>query len=111
MKTPKSGITLCALDEIPDPGAVGIELDNGGDILIARLGATLSAYVNECPHQGTPLETFPNRFLTRDKQHLLCSPHGARFRIDNGICVRGPCKGEALRPIRIKISGGKVVTI
>jgi len=111
MKMPEPGSTLCTLEEIPDPGAIGIELENASDIIIIRQGAALCAYINSCPHQGTPLETLPNRFLTRDKKYLLCTTHGAWFRIEDGICVHGPCKGDALRSIRVKLLGGIIVTI
>jgi nitrite reductase/ring-hydroxylating ferredoxin subunit len=102
---------LCAVDEIPDPGAIGVERAGGVDIIVTRNGDKIHAYENSCPHQGTPLETFPNRFFTGDRQHLLCSTHGARFRTEDGMCIHGPCKGVALRSIRIAVHLGKIRTI
>ncbi len=111
MKTTAPGTRLCAVDDIPDPGAVDIELENGADIIITRRGKTIRAFKNACPHQGTPLETFPGRFLTRDKQHLLCTTHGARFRMDNGMCIHGPCRGKPLQRVHIRLMNGEIRTI
>ncbi len=102
---------LCRTDEIADPGARGFEFetDDGPiDIILVRVGDNICGYRNSCPHQGTPLETFPDRFLTADRTELLCSTHGARFRLADGFCVSGPCKGKALSPIATVMIDGFV---
>ena len=58
------------------------------------------AYLNSCPHTGAPLNWQENQFLDLSKTHILCSIHGARFRIENGLCIEGPCKGQMLKRIR-----------
>ena len=98
---------LCRLDDIPDPGARSFEIDGSDgplDVVVVRHGGRLFGYINSCPHQGTPLETFPDRFLTRDGAQLICSTHGARFRVEDGFCTEGPCKGRRLRPIAVDVS-------
>lgn len=97
-------------DDLEDPGAVSMVMGDGGsrlDILIVRRGDEIWAYENSCPHQGTPLETFDARFFTTDKKRLLCSTHGAEFRIEDGRCLKGPCKDLALRvlPVFVDDSG------
>ena len=37
------------------------------------------AYVNRCPHAGTPLDALPNEFFTEDGRYLICATHGAVF--------------------------------
>ena len=106
-----AGIELCRLDEIDDPGARGFDLataDGPLSVIVVRLGPSVYGYVNRCPHQGTPLETFPDRFLSRDGKELICSTHGARFRAEDGYCVRGPCKGLVLQPCATFSQGGVV---
>lgn len=71
------------------------------EIVVIRRGGVLYMYENRCPHQGTPLETFPDKFLNEDGSLLICSTHGARFRVEDGLCVSGPCKGQSLRPLMI----------
>jgi len=78
------------------------------DFFIYRRGDRLLAYRNACPHQGTPLELFPDRFLTGDGRRFLCSTHGAQFRIEDGYCLKGPCKGKSLEALAIEINAGWV---
>ena len=105
---------LCRLDEIPDPGSKGFDLDDGegGDgtrmIFVVRAGATLRAYENSCPHTGGPLDWVPDQFLTREKDMILCATHGALFRLDDGHCLAGPCAGERLTPLPVRIEGESV---
>ena len=55
----------------------------------------LFGYIDRCPHNGTPLAVFPDRYLTRERDLLLCGTHGALFRIGDGRCIAGPCEGRA----------------
>ena len=103
---------LCALAEIPDGGAKGIDAGTCGltrDLILLRRADNVFAYVNRCPHQGTPLETFPDKFLDQTGELLICSTHGARFRVRDGFCVKGPCEGASLEPVAIRIEDGNVV--
>lgn len=92
-------IAVCRADEIAEGQARGFVIGEGAarrDVVLVRRGGVLRAYVNSCPHQGTPLETFPDRFLNHGGSLLICSTHGARFRVDDGVCISGPCLGKAL---------------
>ena len=73
---------------------------------------TLAAYENHCPHAGGPLNQFPDRFFSRDQRHLLCTRHGAKFDIQDGTCVHGPCVGMRLNslPITVDAETGDVST-
>lgn len=59
------------------------------------------AYRNNCPHIGAPLNWVANQFLTEDKKHIVCALHGALFRIEDGLCIAGPCYGESLEALPI----------
>ena len=100
------GIVLCRLEEIEDGGANGFVLGEGLDaeeVFVVRHGRRLYGYVNSCPHTGVPLEIVPDRFLNADGSHIICSTHGALFRIEDGHCVAGPCAGDCLTaaPLRL----------
>ncbi|MEQ9555544.1 MAG: Rieske (2Fe-2S) protein [Rhodospirillales bacterium] len=99
--------TLCQLDDIDDGGSAGFEVA-GKLVMAIRQGDTVFAYVNSCPHVGTPLDMWPGRFLTRDGEYILCATHGALFRIEDGHCVAGPCVGRGLTPIGTRIENGAV---
>lgn len=103
---------LCALDDIEDGGALGFD-DVGGDhhpgIFVVREGSRVFGYVNDCPHWNITLDYVPGRFMNRDKQMIQCANHGARFRIEDGLCVFGPCHGERLTPVAVSVENGRVV--
>lgn len=69
----------------------------------------MRGYVDSCPHAGWPLAMF-DRYLTREKDLILCSGHGALFRIADGVSIGGPCAGEALEPWPIMVIDGTVRT-
>jgi nitrite reductase/ring-hydroxylating ferredoxin subunit len=92
-------IFLCQVAALDDPGTKNIVLGDGEDaldIIVVQTDGARHAYVNSCPHQFIPLETFPNHFFTEDKKYLVCSGHGARFAPESGACVSGPCLGRGL---------------
>lgn len=105
---------LCRVDEVPEGGALGFRFGSGPDlaaILVAKRGGALYAYHNACPHLGTPLDFLPGRFFDRDGRHLLCGTHGARFRLEDGVCISGPCSGKRLGRAEIRIEAGEVALI
>ena len=101
---------LCRIEDIPDGEARGFPAAPGGftGIFAIRRGARVFVYVNSCPHIGVPLEPVPDRFLDRKREMIVCSAHGARFRVEDGVCVSGPCLGEALEPIEATVADGAV---
>ena len=66
------------------------------------------AYVNRCPHVGTPLDWWPNEFFTEDGRYLICATHGAVFAPDTGLCLEGPCQGARLERLRVSRRGGEI---
>lgn len=69
----------------------------------------LFAYRNECRHIPMTMDWVENRFLSRDRCHIQCATHGARYEIDTGLCVEGPPAGEHLRKLTVEIREGDVV--
>lgn len=78
------------------------------DVFIVRRGDRAVGYVNDCPHRNLPLDLVPGRFLDRAGAYILCVNHGARFDIDSGACVRGPCAGRSLTPVALAVADGAV---
>lgn len=102
---------LCAADEVEEGGARGFLLGAGPareDVVLVREGGCLFAYRNRCPHQGTPLEIFPDRFRDPATGLLVCTTHGARFRPADGVCVSGPCLGKRLAALALREREGAV---
>jgi len=108
---PQHGTQLCPLHEIREPGARGFLFGDGKDrfdMFVVRQGDSVVAYVNECPHAFTPLETWPDKFLTLAEDEIICSTHGALFNIGDGLCTSGPCTGKALIPIPVVVENGMI---
>lgn len=99
---------LCRVEDIENPGARGFSLPGAepAEIFVVRTGDAVNAYINSCPHIGTPLEFRPDQFLTRDRSEILCSTHGARFEISSGACIAGPCRGQSLQRVPVKVVDG-----
>jgi nitrite reductase/ring-hydroxylating ferredoxin subunit len=76
------------------------------DGFIINVRGRYRAYVNRCPHAGTPLDQWPNEFLADDGHHLVCSTHGAVFDPDSGVCLEGPCPGASLDVLLVESDGG-----
>jgi nitrite reductase/ring-hydroxylating ferredoxin subunit len=67
------------------------------------------AYVNRCPHVGTPLDLWPNDFYSEDGRALICSTHGALYEPTTGYCTAGPCAGDALAALPLARDGDTLV--
>jgi nitrite reductase/ring-hydroxylating ferredoxin subunit len=109
--TSATGGALCPLADLAEGVPRGLTASTGEgllEMLVMRQGGRLVAYLNRCPHRGTPLDWAPDRFLAPDGTHFQCSTHGARFRIADGYCVAGPCRGERLRAVAVRVEGGMV---
>ena len=102
---------LCRLDELADPGSKGSQANLGGtveEILVVRRDNRVFGYINSCPHTGGPLDWMPDQFLSTDKRHIQCATHAALFRLDDGICVAGPCAGDRLTAVPLQVESGNV---
>jgi nitrite reductase/ring-hydroxylating ferredoxin subunit len=102
---------LCRVDDLAHTGAKSVILGQGAnrlDVVIVERGGARFAYVNECPHQFIPLETFPDHFFTEDRRHLICSGHSAMFVPETGLCIEGPCEGDRLASLAIVERDGAI---
>jgi len=106
-------LRLCRLDELPEGeelDAVGFPADvaHRAGIFVLRVGNGVRAFVNRCPHRGSPLNWTPDRFLDVERKHIVCATHGAVFKVEDGVCVSGPCLGDALEPVCAEVRNGDV---
>ncbi len=96
---------ICALADLDATGAkefeFGVPRQFWGFVL--RWGGAVHAYVNSCPHVGLPLNLSGDSFFDIDGKLLLCQMHGALFRPEDGVCVSGPCEGDALKRLAVEL--------
>ena len=105
---------ICRLDELTDPDCRGTAVMLEGrlqDIFVVRQGNQVYGYLNSCPHTGGPLDWLPGQFLDLEKKYIQCKTHDARFRMHDGECVAGPCRGDSLVMVPTAIDEGDVVIL
>ena len=103
---------LCTVVDIPLDGARGYTIDiNAGPVavFVVRKGDAIHAYINRCPHMGTSLDWQPDKFLDSSNSLIQCSTHGALFRIEDGLCIHGPCINQSLTGLRTEIRENNIM--
>lgn len=93
-------IYLCPQAALAEGCARGFDpLGQGRDtLMVLRWHGEFKAWLNSCPHLEVPMHYRKDRFMSADRQHIVCYAHGALFMPDSGLCVLGPCLGQSLRP-------------
>ena len=108
---------ICAMDSIERGDARAFSLsriDEEGEtkpfsIVILRTERdAYFGYVNACPHNGIWLNVGDGKFFSEDRVFLECGRHHAKFDVETGVCVDGPCEGQCLDPLAIAIIDGDV---
>jgi len=108
------GQMLCNLDDLGTLDAIGVDPREGVPrTIVVRQDDELHAWENVCPHNGSPLCRERHGYLVLKpgvkggaaSAELRCNVHDARFDPDSGLCTAGPCKGERLQPVALRLSG------
>lgn len=96
------------ISSIPENGCKGLSIKrNDYEIkaIAVRLHNDIFCYHNICPHTGVNLDWVPDQFLDITGELIQCATHGALFRIEDGYCISGPCAGQNLIPLKVKVEG------
>ncbi len=97
--------SLIHRSDLPQVGIVAVEAVIDGEkesIIVHCAPDRIVAWLNVCPHQGRRLDYVPGKFLI-DKGRLVCAAHGAVFRLGDGECIAGPCRGASLRELAVQL--------
>lgn len=92
------------LSELPDGRASRMELKDGKSLVLVRIGDQVSAFHNECAHQGLPLD---GGMVDTESQTITCPWHGFRFDCTNGECLTAP--QAQLDQVPLRIEDGRVL--
>ena len=109
---PTPGTFLCHVGDLANAYCVELNYRHGSNVFsgfIFAEGDQVRAYVNACPHTGSPLNLMAGEYFSNDGSELQCRTHDARFNPKNGRCTKGPCRDEWLQQILIVVEGDKVL--
>ncbi|MDH5229222.1 MAG: Rieske (2Fe-2S) protein [Gammaproteobacteria bacterium] len=105
-------VFLCDLDAIPNHQAKSFTLEinqQSISLFVVRRDDKFFAYKNSCPHTGVELNWQADQFLDLSNEYIQCAVHGARFRIEDGRCVWGPCLNQSLKSLSVKIENQRLM--
>jgi len=108
-----AGVALGPVDTIAPEGARGYVLQlRAGRFhgFVVRRGDAVFGYVDRCPHAGLPLAQVLDDYLTPRGDLIACGWHSALFRIEDGVCVGGPCAGQSLAAWPVAVVNGILTT-
>lgn len=81
---------------------------DGYEVILVKVADAIHAYRNRCPHVGVGLDWGDGRCL-REANQLICAMHGALFAADTGRCFSGPCAGDSLERVAVRVEDGRIV--
>ena len=99
------------LDELDATGAREFTLHHQGqrlDGFLLRWTGHIHAFVNRCPHTGVALNWLADQFFDVEVRYVQCSMHGALFEPDSGLCIHGPCLGQSLQAVPVRVEGDAI---
>jgi nitrite reductase/ring-hydroxylating ferredoxin subunit len=102
----------CAAADLAPGHTAKFRLECGGTRVngfVVNHDGAYHAYMNRCPHVGTPLDLWENEFLSEDARQIVCATHGAVFEPATGRCTMGPCAGDALTALPLRREGEHIV--
>ncbi|BBZ20288.1 NifU family protein [Mycolicibacterium gadium] len=92
---------------LPDDDLTTLSLSSASgdlvDIIVVNAGRRLSAYRNECAHEGLPLD---NAVLDIANGTLTCPWHGFCYDATSGECLSAP--GAQLEQVPLRVDSGDV---
>jgi 3-phenylpropionate/trans-cinnamate dioxygenase ferredoxin subunit len=96
-------IPVASLSDIPDQGTLAVTLGDGTPVCLVRRGDEVTAFLDECPHQGMQLSVGE----VLEDGTLECPWHGARFDCRTGAVCRGSAEQPATL-VEVRVEDGQV---
>jgi 3-phenylpropionate/trans-cinnamate dioxygenase ferredoxin subunit len=96
-------LPAASLSDIPDQGPIAVTLPDWTAVCLVRRGDEVTAFLDECPHQGMQLSVGE----VLEDGTLECPWHGARFDCRTGAVCRGPAE-EPATLFDVRIESGQV---
>ena len=95
---------LANLKQLSNARTLVVDAESGRkSVVLIKFEDTVKAYENNCPHQNVPLNEAYKIDVNPFEKTIKCSVHDAFFKIEDGLCVDGPCWNESLATVNIDI--------
>lgn len=110
---PQPGQYLCDVAEVPEGVLKRFEFGESKKtrfkMFLYRFKGELRGYMNVCPHFNVALNVLhPDDVFTSDRQQFMCVMHYAKFEIETGLCIEGPCMDLSMELIPIEVRDDSV---
>ena len=110
-----AGEPLCALADLAPGDSKGFRVEGEETPVLVFLvrpngarNGEVYGYVNQCAHRSVPLDWVEDEFLDAERKTIVCATHGAVFRIEDRVCIDGPCPGKSLQAVSLEVREGQV---
>lgn len=97
-------VFICETNKLTESSSRGFSVEVDEDVIegfVVHKDGLYYAYQNSCPHTGSPLDWVEHQFLDMEGELIQCAVHDARFMIEDGKCIAGPCAGDSLQKLDI----------
>lgn len=94
---------IANIKNVTNARATVVAMSGRHDVILIKLHNEIKAYENNCPHQNVPLNEAYKIDVNPFENTMKCSVHDAFFKIEDGECVEGPCWGEHLKAVTIRV--------
>jgi Fe-S cluster biogenesis protein NfuA/nitrite reductase/ring-hydroxylating ferredoxin subunit len=92
------------LAELHEGKPFRMEMKDGKSLVLLRIGEQVSAFHNECAHQGLPID---GGTVDMESRTITCPWHGFRFDCVSGECLTAP--QAQLEQVPLRIDAGRVL--
>jgi len=102
---------LCNIDDIEEGHVRRAIFPDGNSqqtMILVRDDESAHAFENLCPHYNLPLDFKGDDFMHPERNLLRCKNHQALFRMNDGVCIEGPCVGKRLKVVDIEVIERKI---
>ena len=93
-----------SLDDLTEGKPFRMELKDGKSLVLLRFGEQISAFHNECAHQGLPID---GGMVDAESRTITCPWHGFRFDCMSGECLTAP--QAQLEQVPLRVDSGRVL--
>ena len=114
MYSDKKKHLVCSLDDLKESGCYsGENIVNNSpqQYFLIYHENNVYSYINRCPHTSANLDWLLNQFFDSRNEFIQCATHGALFRIEDGLCLKGPCSGDQLQTIENELIKNNIYLI